>query len=501
MKAQVIPYEKIMLYGLVGLGFLLRTFHLVYQSLWFDEIITVHLAQLPWLAGLDGLLAQGIQLTPFFHWVTKLWLFTGTSEWALRFPAVVFSVLTIPLIYQLGKTFFSSTVGLLAAVIIVITPFQIWYAQELKIYSILTLSATGSMIFFGLLLKKETRPRFLGLLLFNIIGIYAHYFMLLITTVQFIFILIYLKKYFHLLQNWVFTQILSITALIPWFGFIFFRQHFATGVGWIPNPTILDPLLTIWNFTIGYRENINPFTIFSLAIVGIILVTGIIKTSRITPFGVLTLLWFFVPLIVVWILSQGNMSFYVDRYFLIITPALILILAFGITKINPFYLQWGLGIIFVLILLYNTVQIFVDTTHFTKDNWRAMASILGQEKQPEDGLITCTDGYRLALDYYGFSDVSPQKERYFVYPANFDFNEIFSNTNRLWIVSANPRHPQHHLGFSYTPSLSSDNLSIDMQTWLKNSPPNIVAVSGITAFQFTLQHSVDINKLANWACQ
>ncbi len=494
-------YHKKILYSLVGLGFLLRTFHLAHQSLWFDEIITVHLAQLSLLAGLDGLLAQGIQLTPFFHWVIKLWLFTGTSEWALRFPAVIFSVLTIPLTYQLGKTFFNTTIGLLAAVIITITPFQIWYAQELKIYSILTLSATGSMISFGLLLKEEKKSRFLGLLLFNIIGIYAHYFMLLITTVQFLFILVYFKRYFHLLRNWVFIQILSITTLVPWFGFIFYRQHFFTGIGWIPNPTILDPLLTIWNFTIGYPQNISFFLVFSLIIVGIILLVGITNILHTTPSGTLVLLWFFVPLVIVWILSQGNMSFYVDRYFLIITPALILIIAFGITKISPLYLQRALGVIFVMILLYNTEQIFFDTNHFTKDNWRAMVNILHQKKQPEDKLITCTDGYRLALDYYGFSDIYPKEEHYFVYPNNFDFNKLFSNTTRLWIVNANPRNPQHHLGFSYVPMLNPDNLPADMQTWIKNSPPNLITVSGITAFLFTLQHPIDINKLADWVCK
>jgi len=245
LKTHAVRRGKTILYGLVGLGFLLRVFHLGNQSLWFDEIITVHLAQLPLLAGLDGLLGQGIQLTPFFHWVVKLWLFTGTSEWALRFPAVVFSVLAIPLMYRLGKLYFNVSVGLFAAAIIAVNPFQVWYAQEVRAYSLLTFSAIGVMTAFGLLLKKGTWRHLAALTLFNIIGINAHYFILLLTTVQFVFILAYFKKYFRLLRGWLLAQLLSIITLLPWFWYIFHRQHFATGIGWIPKPTIWDPLLMI----------------------------------------------------------------------------------------------------------------------------------------------------------------------------------------------------------------------------------------------------------------
>ncbi len=500
MKTHAVRRGKTILYGLVGLGFLLRVFHLGNQSLWFDEIITVHLAQLPLLAGLDGLLGQGIQLTPFFHWVVKLWLFTGTSEWALRFPAVVFSVLAIPLMYRLGKLYFNVSVGLFAAAIIAVNPFQVWYAQEVRAYSLLTFSAIGVMTAFGLLLKKGTWRHLAALTLFNIIGINAHYFILLLTTVQFVFILAYFKKYFRLLRGWLLAQLLSIITLLPWFWYIFHRQHFATGIGWIPKPTIWDPLLTIWNFTIGYQERTTLTIILSLIIVAVTFVRGLIYAKRIKPFGLLTILWFFLPLMLVWILSQGHISFYVDRYFLVVSPALILLLAVGVTKIGHLKIKWGLGLALLLAMLYGTGQIFFNAAYFSKDDWRTMATKLRRAAQPGDGLVTCTDGYRLALDYYGLGTAFPTEKQYFLYPADFDFNKVFSSNKRLWVVSVNPRHPQHHLGYSYNPPLDQTKLSATTQKWLVDFPPKMTTVSGITAFLYTLQSPTDLNQLITWVC-
>jgi len=500
LKTYAIQREKIILYGLVGLGFLLRIFHLGNQSLWFDEIITVHLAQLPLLAGLDQLLNQGIQLTPLFHWIVKLWLFTGTSEWALRFPAVFFSVLTIPLMYRLGKIYFNVPVGLFAVAIFAVNPFQIWYAQEVRAYSLLTFSAIGVMAAFGLLIRKGTWRHFVMLTLFNVIGINAHYFILLLATVQLIFILMYFKKYFRLLRGWLLTQLLPVITLSPWFWYVFHRQHFATGIGWIPKPTIWDPLLTIWNFTIGYEERTSLIIILSLIIVAVTFVRGLIYAKRIKPFGLLTILWFFLPLTLVWVLSQGHLSFYIDRYFLVISPALVLLLAVGVTKIDYLKIRWGLGLALLLAMLYGTGQIFSNAAYFSKDDWRTMANRLSRVVHTDDGLVICADGGRLALNYYGFGAVYPPQNQYFLYPGNFDFNKRLSHEKPIWIISTNPRHPQHHIGYSYDKALDPTKLSSSMQKWFIEHPPKRVTVPGITAYLFIPQPSIDLNQLVTWTC-
>ena len=150
---------KTWLLFITALAFALRLYGLDTQSLWFDEILMVFLAWLSWYDGLVRLLGHGIQLTPLFHWVVKLWLTVGDSDWLLRFPSLVFGVLTIPVVFQLGKTYFNTQTGLLTALVFAINPYQIWYAQELRLYVFLPFAAAGSMWMFAVLLRRDTKLR------------------------------------------------------------------------------------------------------------------------------------------------------------------------------------------------------------------------------------------------------------------------------------------------------------------------------------------------------
>ena len=340
---------------------------------------------------------------------------------------------------------------------------------------------------------------------FNALGFNTHYFMFLIPTVQFAFLLLDFKKYHLYLRKWVPLQILSASTLLPWFGYIFLRQRFATGIGWIPQPAAHDLLLTLWNFTLGYTEELAWPIVVALGVVFTTLAAGMVNLGRFRPANRLVLVWFYLPLIVVWSLSQGRLSFYVDRYFQIITPALILLLAVGVTAIERRRRKIGLGLALLLATVYGLSQLYLKPAYFTKDDWRAMAGILRREARAGDGLVTCTDGYRLALDYYDPGDLfarqAQQGELYYVYPAAIDFDAVLAKYDRFWLITSNPRRPQHHLGYSYPPLLERDRLSPANQRWLAAHPPLVVGVAGITAFVYRVDAPPDLNELIRWNCE
>ena len=82
---------------------------------------------------------------PLYYSVLHGWLRFGDSEAALRIPSMVFGVLTIPLVYALGRTIRDHRLGLVAALLFAISPFQVWYSQEARGYSLVTLGATSAM--------------------------------------------------------------------------------------------------------------------------------------------------------------------------------------------------------------------------------------------------------------------------------------------------------------------------------------------------------------------
>src|SRR4030042_3827073 len=91
------------------------------ESLWYDESFTAWLAVLP----LDrAMLATAGDVHPplwyLIEWLTVRAL--GNSEWALRFPAGVFSALAVVESYYLVKHLASERAGLIAAGLLAILP-------------------------------------------------------------------------------------------------------------------------------------------------------------------------------------------------------------------------------------------------------------------------------------------------------------------------------------------------------------------------------------------
>ena len=100
-------------------------------SLWVDESFTVD--------DLDrgiSYYANGYYL--LFYLVMKPWtLVAGTSEWALRFPSVVASMLSCALLVVLGRRLFDRRVALAAGLLLAASPFMVRWSQQARGYTMM----------------------------------------------------------------------------------------------------------------------------------------------------------------------------------------------------------------------------------------------------------------------------------------------------------------------------------------------------------------------------
>ena len=119
-------------------AFVLRVYRLDFQSLWIDEGWTVYFARLP-LAELWHWLQTEEIHPPFYFPAMHEWVrLTGDSDFALRYFSAVFSTVSVPLMFRLGKTLGGARVGLLAALLLAVSPYQIWHAQDARNYALLS---------------------------------------------------------------------------------------------------------------------------------------------------------------------------------------------------------------------------------------------------------------------------------------------------------------------------------------------------------------------------
>ncbi len=83
----------------------------------------------------------------------------GTSHFALRFPGVLFALGSIPLIFLIARRVFGSTVGCLAALLLALHGFHVFWSQAARMYvagAFLSLLATWLLL--RLARSREPRP-------------------------------------------------------------------------------------------------------------------------------------------------------------------------------------------------------------------------------------------------------------------------------------------------------------------------------------------------------
>jgi uncharacterized membrane protein len=142
------------------LGGVLRILLITKNGMWLDETFSVWLANhnleemLSWIAKID-------QHPPLYYLLLHPWIGKyGDTPYYVRLLSVLFGTITIPVIYQIGKRMSGASMGLVAALILALSPFNIRFAQEARMYTLLTFNAAVAIYALVRLLTdvRNTRP-------------------------------------------------------------------------------------------------------------------------------------------------------------------------------------------------------------------------------------------------------------------------------------------------------------------------------------------------------
>jgi len=121
-------------------GFALRLFHLGAESLWYDETVSVYLARLP-LANMLAHTAGDIH-PPGYYALLHFWQQLTTPslvhglEFLYAWPSLAGGMIILVLTYALGRRLFDARTGLVALWLAAFSPFQLWYSQEVRMYTV-----------------------------------------------------------------------------------------------------------------------------------------------------------------------------------------------------------------------------------------------------------------------------------------------------------------------------------------------------------------------------
>jgi 4-amino-4-deoxy-L-arabinose transferase-like glycosyltransferase len=138
------------------MGGFLRVLLLDKKGMWLDETFSVWLASqrvvdmLQWIVKID-------QHPPLYYLLLHYWMVLyGDTPYSVRLLSVLFGTGTIPMIYLIGKRMSGVMMGLVAAVFLAFSPFHIYFAQETRMYTLLTFNAAVAIY---ALVRLLTDPR------------------------------------------------------------------------------------------------------------------------------------------------------------------------------------------------------------------------------------------------------------------------------------------------------------------------------------------------------
>lgn len=379
-------------------------------------------------------------------------LFTGKSSFAGRYYSLVWSVLTIPPLYRLGRRVANEQTGLLAALLWATSPFQVWHAQDIRNYTLWAAwSVLGTWLMLVSIEARSTRRR-IAYTLATAIAAYSFYFEGLLIATHNAYALWKLRDRRPLLLRWLLTQAALAALLAPWYlqvprlssaGYRGTGQQLTTILQVVQ--AIPDTLRELLFGTTLPQTALLQSTATILALASLagglawLMVTKPAKTRFLAFYLTLPLLLF------LFLSTRGR--FYWPRYLNGATAAYELALA-GIvislarSRLRPSRLL--AAIVLSALLAISSVGLFnyfYNPATQKAPNWPALAESLNQNVRPQDMIIR--NAPDPAFDYYYDRPVPqitlPDNVGMPVKEIESKMEQLLAETPRIWFVPIN--HP------------------------------------------------------------
>lgn len=338
------------------------------QSLWLDEAAQVMLSSQPlynifFLRGADF-------HPPLAYLLMHFWMLLGIAEIWLRLPSVILGVLTVWVLYQFTRQFLDKKVALLSALFLAISPYHVYYSQEIRMYALAAFLATLSMYFFY-------RRFALGYILATAGLLYTHYFGFFILVSQASYLLFFERKKIKFFLKY-FLVILLIW--LPWLPQFLIQLKSGLAVegtlsGWSRvlnlSPEKIFPL-TLLKFSLGrfdFEYSIPHLFLAALVLLFIsyLLFRAFRENLR------LVYAWLAVPLVLAFLISLF-VPIYQPFRLLLILPAFYILIAAALLRLA----KWRFSSIMLMILISLTGLFISFNPKYQREDWRGATNFIKQ---------------------------------------------------------------------------------------------------------------------------
>ncbi|MFD3547884.1 glycosyltransferase family 39 protein [Streptomyces sp. NPDC058655] len=424
------PALLTLVYGVYGSGRI---------ELWRDELATWNAIDRSPRELLD-LLGNVDAVTGVYYLFIQQWtsLF-GHSPTVLRLPSALAMAGAAAFVALTARKLFGTRTALVAGVLFTLIPSVSRFAQEARGYAFVVLAVAAATF---LLLRAIDRPTVGRWTLYAVSVCAAGLFHMVSLVFLGSHALIVAGRWWAGRERRPLTgfALAVVVALVPVLPLVVLGQRqVGRQLDWLGRPSLQYVADVFWRGLFG--SSWVSLCFLALAVLPLAWHRGRRPAFEI---GVVAVL----PILVLWVVSQGSSAYFLDRYLLFTLPAWSVLAAAGLTALRP-RVFLAVGLVSVLVLgLYGQNHI---RKPFSRESFDAesAAAVIAKGYQPGDGVAPVRGAVRylqfnIALDYYLPEDV--RLKDVFVARSTTEVDDLYSELctdpaacigtlRRVWVVT------------------------------------------------------------------
>jgi len=441
-------------------AFAVRALTLTAQGLWRDEVDQWRFAFLSLSELLSNLTRPGWN-GPLYSIVLRGWIaLTGESVFAMRYLSVLCGLLSLALGYALARRLWGRRVGWLALWLPALSPYLVWYAQEIKMYAWVPMLALIALYALDRACRTPRAVLWLTVFLATTLAIYSHILAALLMPVLGLWFLWHPSR---ARQAWAGALVVAAGLTLPYLPLL----RWQAALAWMPRETgfprynlgeMAMALLNGWS--VGIRQGAwarQEVLIAAMFLYGGLTLLGLLGSPRRSVDGrtvwrrVLSLVtWLLLPLLGIWLLSLRGPIF-TDRYLIWSAPAFYMLVALGVDRLwrwhtGPAWLALG------LLTLLSVHGLWVQATDPIKPEFAQAAATVDAGWAAGDLLLFQIPYNRLVYEVYGAARDDDVAEApytnwrdaggdYLVDGAYVgrELRRLVANRDRIWLIYSEAR--------------------------------------------------------------
>ena len=400
------PHSRLLLIAALLGGFALRLYQLGAESLWYDEAVSVWLAQKP-LAAMIAHTAGDIH-PPGYYLLLHLWQIVATPtpahglEYLFAWVSVAASMVSLALLWVVGRRLLGAGVALAGVAAAALHPYHIWYAQEVRMYALggaLALLALWATLRW---LESGQRRWLAVYVLSAAAGLYSLYYFVFAMVGIGVGVLL-LRPSARRYWGWLGAHVAVALLFAPWLP-LFWRQAIDP-----PVPPWRAPWNSAAEVTAALREAVAALMIgqtpvgplWVWALLALVVALAAIAVTR-QRRGLLALLaYIFVPIALLFGVSLVGPPIYHVRYLYPVAAPFALVIGAALAGIGrrARILGWAAATALVLVYVLSLRAFWFDAA-YRADDHRSAVRALATAWRPGDVILANAGWITPLLEVY-----------------------------------------------------------------------------------------------------